>query len=93
MKTFKRVLVGIISTLLGLILIFNIYNVICLKILHKDLATINGYGILEVVSGSMEPTINIGDLIVINTKAKDFEKNDIITFYDGNSSLSIYKRY
>ena len=91
MKTFKRVLVGIISTLLGLILIFNIYNVICLKILHKDLATINGYGILEVVSGSMEPTINIGDLIVINTKAKDFEKNDIITFYDVNGSFVTHR--
>ena len=83
MKTFKRVLVGIISTLLGLILIFNIYNVICLKILHKDLATINGYGILEVVSGSMEPTIN--------TKAKDFEKNDIITFYDVNGSFVTHR--
>lgn len=80
MKRVKKILFVSFSILLGLILIFSIYNFISLKVLHKDLATINGYALLEVVSGSMEPTIYKGDMIIINTKEKDYKENDIITF-------------
>lgn len=80
MKRVKKILFAILSILLGLVLIFSIYNFISLKVLHKDLATINGYALLEVVSGSMEPTIYKGDMIIINTKENDYKENDIITF-------------
>lgn len=80
MKRIKKIVFVILSILLGLVLAFNIYNFISIKVMHKDLASINGYAILEVVSGSMEPTIYKGDIIIINTKDKDYKKNDIITF-------------
>lgn len=80
MKRVKKIIFVIFSILLGLILAFNIYNFISIKVLHKDLASINGYTILEVVSGSMEPTIYKGDIIIINTKDKNYKENDIITF-------------
>lgn len=59
--------------------------------LKKDLASVNGYATLEVVSGSMEPTIDIGDLIIINQKDKKYKKNDIITFKDVNSSFVTHR--
>lgn len=80
MKRVKKIVFVILSILLGLILLFSVYNFISLKVLHKDLASINGYAILEVVSGSMEPTIHKGDMIIINTKEKNYKENDIITF-------------
>lgn len=80
MKRVKKIIFVILSILLGLILIFNVYNFILIKVLHKDLASINGYALLEVVSGSMEPTIHKGDMIIINTKENDYKENDIITF-------------
>lgn len=80
MKRVKKIVFVILSILLGLILLFSIYNFVSIKILHKDLASINGYAILEVVSGSMEPTIHKGDMIIINTKEKNYKENDIITF-------------
>ena len=80
MKRIKKVVFVILSILLGLVLAFNIYNFISIKVMHKDLASINGYAMLEVVSGSMEPTILKGDIIIINTKDKDYKENDIITF-------------
>lgn len=82
MKYVKKILFALITFILGIILIYNVYNVISLKILKKDLATVNGYAILEVVSGSMEPTIHVGDIIVIDTKPEYFNVEDIITFYD-----------
>lgn len=80
MKRIKKIVFVIISILLGLVLTYNVYNFILIKVLHKDLAAINGYAMLEVVSGSMEPTILKGDIIIINTKEKDYKENDIITF-------------
>lgn len=80
MKRVKKIVFVILSIILGLILLFSVYNFISLKVLHKDLASINGYALLEVVSGSMEPTILKGDMIVINTKNKNYKENDIITF-------------
>lgn len=80
MKRIKKIVFVILSILLGLVLAFNIYNFISIKVMHKDLASINGYAMLEVVSGSMEPTIYKGDIIIINTKDKDYKENDIITF-------------
>ena len=39
----------------------------------------------------MEPTIDTGDLIVINQKDKKYNKNDIITFKDVNSSYVTHR--
>ena len=91
MKIIKRVLTIIVTALLVIIAVYNLYNFIELKVLKKDIATINGYATLEVVSGSMEPTIKIGDMIVINTKGKDYKVDDIITFYDENDSFVTHR--
>ncbi len=48
-----------------------------------------GYSMAEVGSGSMEPTINTGDLI-ITKKSKEYEVGDIITFYDPDPSFDGY---
>ena len=91
MKVIKRVFVAIVLFLLGALLLYNVYNFISIKILKKDLAPIQGYAVLEVVSGSMEPNIHIGDMIVINTKNKEYRVNDIITFYDVNGAFVTHR--
>ena len=91
MKILKRILLGTVTIILGLLLIFNIYNFINIKILKNDFTSINGYVILEVVSGSMEPTIKVGDLIVINTKDQHYQENDIVTFYDTNGAFVTHR--
>ncbi len=91
MKIIKRLAIAIISLLLVLLLVFNVYNYFCIRILGNDLATVNGYGVLEVISGSMEPTIHIGDLIVIDTKQESYQAGDIITFYDVDGSFVTHR--
>lgn len=82
MKKIKKIIFRILTGILAIVLVCNIYNFINIKVFHKELATINGYSVLEVVSGSMEPTIHVGDMIIIDTKAKNYKANDIITFRD-----------
>ncbi len=91
MKIIKRIFITILTLLLVLVFLFNAYTFYSVKVLGKDLATINGYAVLEVVSGSMEPTIHIGDMIIINTKETNFKENDIVTFYDVNGSFVTHR--
>ncbi len=91
MKVIKRVLVTCLTTLLVILLVINIYSFISIKLMKKDLATVFGYSTLEVVSGSMEPTIHVGDLIFIDTKSKEFHVNDIVTFYDQQGNFVTHR--
>lgn len=91
MKKVKKILFTIVTIILVILLAYNIYNFIMIKVLKHDVATINGYTMLEVVSGSMKPTINVGDMIIINTKDKNYKENDIITYYDNNHNLITHR--
>lgn len=91
MKLLKRIVVTLISIILVLLVTFNVYNFVCIQLLHKDLAMIGKYSLLEVVSGSMEPTIMVGDFIIIDTDWKNYEKNDIITFRDVNDAFVTHR--
>lgn len=91
MKTLKKIIRVIIATIITLIVVLNVYNFINIKILNKDLSTIFGYSVLEVVSGSMKPTIEVGELIVIDTNEKNYKKDDIVTFYDVNGAFVTHR--
>lgn len=91
MKAIKKITKAIVTILVVSILFINIYNFIQIRVLHKDVGTINGYAFLEVISGSMEPTIKVGDLVIINTNDKDIKENDVITYVSPNGSLVTHR--
>lgn len=91
MKIVKGIIKYTIFIILLVLLVFNIYNFISRKILKKDLPTVFGYAVLEVVSGSMEPTINIGDLIIIKKNINNLKEGEIVTFYDVNGSFVTHR--
>lgn len=91
MKILKQIIFTIVTIILVLLLTYNVYNFVSIKILKKDIATVFGYAILEVVSGSMEPTIHVGDMIVIDTYDEMYEKDDIVTFYDKEGSFTTHR--
>ena len=73
-----KVLVGIFSAILILFIISDIVYLI--KQSRGDkVPSFLGYANLEVETGSMSPTIEVGDLIVIH-KQKEYSKGDVITF-------------
>ena len=58
--------------------------------LAANLNVLGGYRHLIVQSGSMEPTIMTGDVIVI-AKANDYQKNDVITFQDVEGEITTHR--
>lgn len=77
--------------LLLVLLTFNVYSFVMIKVLGNELAVIGGKALVEVISGSMEPTIKVGDMIIIDTEAQNFKEKDIITFKDEVGSFVTHR--
>ncbi|MGI5906949.1 MAG: signal peptidase I, partial [Candidatus Pararuminococcus gallinarum] len=74
----------LITVLLVLLLICNLYLITMNRILGVEHPTILGYSTAVVASGSMEPALSVDDLI-LNHVQTSYEEGDIITFQSGGS--------
>ena len=83
------VLTGLLTVLVILLLVFGISSM-----RQGKLMKIFGYSYSVIASGSMEPTINVNDMILIDTKY-DYDKietDDIIVFYNPVENKNIAHR-
>ena len=86
-KKWKTVLGWVLTILLILVVGFGILVLVQVKKENKPLFF--GYGTYYVVSGSMDPTIKVGEIIIVR-KVKgedDLQKGDIITFHGKGGNL------
>lgn len=83
LKIIKKVIVDLIIFVLTIIAILVIWGFIQLNIQHKDYVDIFGYSILSTETGSMSPTIETGDMIIIKI-GDEIKENDIITYQKDN---------
>ena len=80
-KIIKNIFKAIIYPIIILVLICNIILLVQKIITPDKIATIFGYKAFVISSGSMEPTLNIGDIVIIKeTKQEQISKGNIITF-------------
>ena len=97
-KVVKRIINIIIDIIVVLILAVSVL-IVTLSLTSKSSGVPNIFGIapLSVLTGSMEDTINPGDLIfseVTNDPSYEYKKGDIVTFYkniNGNSELNTHR--
>lgn len=80
----SNIIVNLFIIVTTIILISILYS----KFIKKDrITSIFGKSILVVRTGSMEPTINPGDMIVIS-KEYEYKKGDIVTFYEDGTFVT-----
>ena len=83
--------VNIIKRITDIILIILIVVLALITInnhLNKESVTnIGDYYVFYVASGSMEPTLNVGD-VIINKRTNDYEIGDIITYKKNNNYIT-----
>lgn len=70
-----------------LVMSLAIYNFVSVKILNKDYPNLFGYTFFEIVSGSMSPTIEKGDMILVKLDT-DYNVGDIVSYKDNNSIIT-----
>lgn len=69
-----------------LVCLFLIIIILNIKI-NNNVVTFFGYTRLNVLTGSMSPTINAGDMIIVK-RSKEYVVNDIITFKEDESIIT-----
>lgn len=80
MKKYKKIFKITIIIILVFIMALNIK-------ISNNIVLFFGYSKLNVVSGSMSPTINVGDMILIK-ESKNYDVGDIITFKEDDSFVT-----
>lgn len=80
-------ILNILLIIVTIIIIIGFYYIYQLKIAQNDYANMFGYTFFEVVTASMYPTIEIGDVVIVKI-TKEVEINDIIVYRDGESIIT-----
>ena len=78
-------------TLIGLLLVYNIYTLVARHAFGVGIPTVFGYGFAVVETGSMEPAIAAGDCILIHAE-EDYAVGDLITFLDADRGQYVTHR-
>lgn len=86
-KKIAEVITDILILIVIIAIFFALYGIYQTKIMNKPYINYFGYTFFEVVSGSMEPTIDTYDVIIVKIN-KNVKENDIITFYNDETFVT-----
>lgn len=88
-KKRKRILKFFLYPLIAIILICNVDFIVQLMKKPEDTAQLFEYKCFSVSSGGMEPTLQIGDLVITKEKEqKDIKVGDIISFKEDKNTIT-----
>ena len=77
----------VVLIVLSIVLVSNVFLIVNKHLLNNPYPNVFGYSTAIVISGSMEPHINVNDMVVI--KAQDeYKKGDVISFVSGKSLIT-----
>lgn len=82
-----NLILNILLIIVTIIIIIGGYYIYQIKIIKNDYANLFGYTFFEVATGSMYPTMEIGDVVVVKI-TKEVEQNDIIVYKDDESIIT-----
>lgn len=80
---FKKTIIAI----LAVVLLINLYLLLMQVISKDEIPKIFGFSQVLVLSGSMHPAIEAGDLLVIKEQL-EYKVNDVITYRSGGSLIT-----
>lgn len=90
MKVAKKLFYGFFVVLFSAVILVNLWLLVDQRLFGHNPPKVFGYAPLVVASGSMEPTLGIGDLILVREQ-EEYAKGDIITFLDSGGSLVTHR--
>lgn len=84
-KKIMQVFINILLVLVTLLILFLVYRIVSIKFFNKDITL--RYTFYEIATGSMEPTLNLKDFIIVKESDK-YSVGDIITYKEDNSYIT-----
>ena len=83
MKQFKMILRTLLIIFVSLVVGFNLYTWNAQSLMGNTLPMPFGYGAAVVLTGSMEPTIHVNDVILV-AEQPTYAENEIAVYQSGN---------
>ena len=83
----KNIIINLIIFVLGIIAIIAIWTSIQLNVQNKEYIDLFGYSLFSTETGSMSPTIEKGDVVIVKL-GQQVQENDIITYKNNNSFIT-----
>lgn len=83
LKTLKKLIVDLIIVVLSIIAIIVIWGFVQLNVQKKEYINIFGYSVFSTETGSMSPTMEKGDIVIIKI-GDEIREKDIITYKKEN---------
>lgn len=80
-------ILNVLLAIVTIILIIGCDYIYQIKIKKNEYANLFGYTFFEVATASMYPTIEVGDVVVVEI-TKDVKENDIIVYMEENSIIT-----
>ena len=84
----KNILISLLIVILLFVAAIVIYSFVQIDIQGKEYCNILGYSIFQIETGSMSPTIEIEDIIIVKLGNDDLKQEDIITFRQDNNLVT-----
>ncbi len=84
-KKIMQVFINVLLVLVTLLILFLVYRIVSIKFFNKDVTL--RYTFYEIATGSMEPTLNVKDFIIVKESDK-YSVGDIITYKEDNSYIT-----
>lgn len=82
-----QIFIDFLVFIITILILFSLYNLISIKVLNKPYTNLFGFSIFEIATGSMEPTLNVKDLVIVKI-TKDISINDIITYEEEKNLIT-----
>ena len=86
-KIIKTIIINLIIFVLGIIAIIAVWTTVQLNVQNKEYVNIFGYSIFSTKTGSMSPTMEIGDIVIVKI-GEDTKEKDIITYKKDNEFIT-----
>ena len=88
-ETSKNIIAIITYIILIPIILYNIIIIIKAANNSEEIPSVFGIKTFVIISGSMEPKLNIGDIVIIKkVEENELQENDIISFRSGESVIT-----
>lgn len=87
LKTVGRIISTVLFVAILLVLAGSIYSMIVERTTGEACPQMLGYSVATVVSGSMEPTLSVNDMIITEAE-DDYEEGDILVFLVGDTLIA-----
>jgi len=86
-KQFLKICKIIFIGVLVVAILLNVISILKRVILKEHLSLVLGYGNAVIITGSMEPKIHIGDMVIVHGQ-QDYLIGDIVTYQGDNSTIT-----